>query len=477
MATFNTKTDNSNIIVELHASEERQALVNAVLTNFVNEPKFYGDNTDQLIDCATELAKRDPLFVAKLAVYARTVFNMRTVSAMLACVLAHTDKGTGLSRKACRNVCLRGDDVTSLVAAYEKLYGKPFPNSLIRGCKDALENMPEYALAKYQMCGHDVEMRDVIKLCHPDASKVSRKLLFRRIIESKQPRPRTWETDIVSKGNNTKMWTDLIMSGQLPYMAMLRNLRNIVDANVAPNIYVPLIADPAHVKNSRQLPFRFYSAYKALPRYAPKAVFEALENALETSIFNMPGLEGNTLIAVDSSASMGMTLSARGKTTCEEVAALLAMTVAKRCARAMMVTFDSETRVVKAPKDPSTLKFVKNFRCAGGCTNLESVFNFLLDNAIDVDRIIVLSDNEANVATTSRWRGDPTRALDEYRRRHPDHDIWVHSWDLMGYGRQAFVGDKVNYLSGWSEKGIALIPLAERGAASLIDDIVATKLA
>ena len=66
------------------------------------------------------------------------------------------------------------------------------------------------------------------------------------------------------------------------------------------------IENPQMVKRSKQLPFRFLSAYKELENIGGSRVFDALENAVEASIENMPKLEGTTVIAVDTSGSISV---------------------------------------------------------------------------------------------------------------------------------------------------------------------------
>ena len=45
--------------------------------------------------------------------------------------------------------------------------------------------------------------------------------------------PKTWETTLSAKGNKKEVWEDLIMSNSVPYMAMMRNLRNILKAGLS----------------------------------------------------------------------------------------------------------------------------------------------------------------------------------------------------------------------------------------------------
>ena len=46
------------------------------------------------------------------------------------------------------------------------------------------------------------------------------------------PVPKTWETELSEKRNTREVWEDLVESKSLPFMAMLRNLRNLSMAGV-----------------------------------------------------------------------------------------------------------------------------------------------------------------------------------------------------------------------------------------------------
>lgn len=80
----------------------------------------------------------------------------------------------------------------------------------------------------------------------------------------KVPTPVTWETQLSANGNNAASWEGLINSKKLPYMAMLRNLRNMIITGVSDATHSAVqqkIQDPGAVANSRQFPFRFLSAF------------------------------------------------------------------------------------------------------------------------------------------------------------------------------------------------------------------------
>jgi TROVE domain len=102
-----------------------------------------------------------------------------------------------------------------------------------------------------------------------------------------------------------------LMIPQMGYMALIRNLRNFDKAGIPESVANKIaqrIADPAQVARSRQLPFRFYSAYINAPslRWG-----YALEQALQACLPNVPELPGRTLILIDTSGSMESFLSER----------------------------------------------------------------------------------------------------------------------------------------------------------------------
>ena len=63
------------------------------------------------------------------------------------------------------------------------------------------------------------------------------------------------------------MWERLLDERKLPFMAMLRNLRNLLQTGVSAAHHATVVsklADEATVAASRQFPFSFFSAYEAV---------------------------------------------------------------------------------------------------------------------------------------------------------------------------------------------------------------------
>ena len=93
MASLNNRATMKTVNKAGHAAyrlDDRTKLVTMALTTMLGEPKSYGDNTDEMLELAESLCERgDGEFVAKLAVWARTKGNLRSVSHVLMAVVGH----------------------------------------------------------------------------------------------------------------------------------------------------------------------------------------------------------------------------------------------------------------------------------------------------------------------------------------------------------------------------------------------------
>lgn len=442
----------------------KSKLVTQVLTSFFNENKFYGDNSAEMQETIKSVIATDPKFVANLAVFARREFNMRSVSHILIAYLSHEVNGKPYARKAINAVCVRGDDATEIMACYLELFGKPIPNALKKGIADAMQRFDEYTLAKYKGNGKSVKMRDLLCLCRPTPKNEAQSDMWKRLLNNELEIPYTWETELSKNGNNAKTWENLIASEKVGYMALLRNLRNILNANPKNvNKVLDTIQNPEMVKRSKQLPFRYLSAYKELENIGGSRVFDALENAVEASVENMPKLEGTTVIAVDTSGSMSSAISAKSTVKCYEIAMMLGLIANKICENSIFYTFDTAIKKHPVSRRNGVLYTTIHSASCGGGTRMHLPFVAMIQEKINADRVIVISDNECNGGYWSK----PVQSLADEYRKLTGNDIWVHAIDLQGYGTQQFHGKKTNVIAGWSEKVFSFIKLAEQGEGNL----------
>ncbi|XP_053324499.1 telomerase protein component 1 [Spea bombifrons] len=83
----------------------------------------------------------------------------------------------------------------------------------------------------------------------------------------KLKQPETWERELSQKGNTGPVWEKLLDNKQVPFMALLRNLRNLIRAGVSERHHKEVtkrLSSQNSVIRSRLFPFRFLSAYKVI---------------------------------------------------------------------------------------------------------------------------------------------------------------------------------------------------------------------
>jgi len=483
MSKFNTtntvKTTNRSGY-PAYSMKDKEHLVTAVLTTMFGEPKYYGSTDNDIVRLATSCAKADPEFLCKLACYARSAGNMRSVSHVLTSVIAR--EAHEYTRAAIRNVVIRPDDITEIMACYVSMYGKPFPNAMKREIASVIQKFDEFQIAKYNGGNKAIKFRDVLRITHPTPKDEATETLFGKILSDTLETPYTWEVELSTRGNTKEVWDELIASGKVGYMALLRNLRNIVQSGADIEPVLKKLSDPEQVKKSRQLPFRFYSAYRTLvgENLMTSDIHRALENAICASIDNMEQIPGRTLIAVDVSGSMGMPVSSKSDVRCCDIASLMGAMANRLCEDATVCYFDASWgfsegyRIARYGKFDSVLDVCLKNAFSGGGTDLSLPMKYAMEKdgaraLHPFDRVIYFSDNECNAS----WRGLQKAVqseADRYRAQY-NPNFWVHGVDLQGYGTQQFTGARFNLIAGWSESVLPFILLAEKGISTLVDTI------
>ncbi|MGZ3834965.1 MAG: TROVE domain-containing protein, partial [Mucilaginibacter sp.] len=158
-------------------------LYTAVVTWSLND-SFYEKNEDRMDRLRGLIAKCDPIFVGKLAVYARTKMYMRSVPLVLVTELAKLHSGDNLVARVTDGVIGRADEITELLACYELLNKRTGTKKLNRlskqlqkGLTSAFNRFDEYQFAKYNRDGA-IKLRDALFLVHPKAKDELQQVLF-----------------------------------------------------------------------------------------------------------------------------------------------------------------------------------------------------------------------------------------------------------------------------------------------------------
>lgn len=474
MSKFNQTNTNKTVNKSGHVAysmKDKELLVTQVLTTFFNESKFYGDNSKKLVETAERVANKEPSFVSNLAAYARKEFHLRSVAHVLTCIVANVVESKPFIRRTVDAVVERADDLTEILACYISMYGKPIPNGLKKALGANLKRFNEFQLSKYNGGQKSVKFKDILRLTHVKPDNKEQEELFKKVLEDNLETATRWETELSTKGNTTETWEGLIDNNQLGYMALIRNLRNILQANLSKermNKVCEILSDSNKVAKSKLLPFRFYSAYKEVAKLTQcsSKIIDALGEAIEHSVSNIEGFKGKTLIAIDASGSMDVKVSSNSDTDCYEIASLLGVIAAHLAEENIVVLFRDvggwferkpKIEKVNISRYGNMLEQVKGLPDIGGGTPMEAPFVWAIENKINVDRIIVLSDNEVNSKTSTIQS-----YFDKYKRE-VNENTYLHAIDLQGYGTQQFMGKNVNIIAGWSEKVLEFISLVEEG--------------
>ncbi|MBW6409057.1 TROVE domain-containing protein [Clostridium weizhouense] len=452
-----TKNNEGHVAFKMELKEK---LITEVLTSFFNEGKYYGDNSLEIVNDLRKVIKIDPKFVANLAIYARKEVHLRSISHVIVSELANDVQGKKYVRRVLNGIVERVDDMSEVLIYYLNVYGKPIPNSLKKGISDCFLRFDEFSLAKYNGA-KEIKLKDIVNLVHPKPATDKQSHMFKRLFEDNLETPFTWETMLSSEGNNKHTWEKLIDSNKLGYMAILRNLRNIIKAgpeNI--NKVYEVLENDNRVKKSKQLPFRYYSAFNVLSNegLGTSKIYDVLENAIRHSTKNIERLSGKTFISTDVSGSMSSRVSAKSDMTCAEIGTVLMAIANNICDEAITSTFDTKFKITPLATQNGIIANAKSIRPTWGGTDLSLPIRYLLENKIYVDRIILLSDNEIN----SGYERVCQAYVNEYKKK-VNPNVWVHAIDILGYGTQQFKGNKVNVIAGWNEKILEFIPKVEAG--------------
>lgn len=462
MSRFNTKvslrTNAVNIAGgEAFALSPELELVHAVIATFLKDEFYEGAN--QRIDRIKKLVNMvDPIFVAKLALFARQKMHLRSVSHLLVGELAKIHRGDDLIKRAIVAVSERADDMSEIAA----VMGLPMPKQGKRGIRNALLKFDRYALAKYKGDGKQFSIRNLIRLTRPKVqyATAEQAQAWSDLIMQKSMTADTWESSIsgAEASEKTGEWERLLKENKLGYMALLRNLNNLIKNNVSGEVIdlaVKKLTDKEEVDKSKLLPFRFLSAYSAVS--GNRKLVDAVSEAMDLAVSNVPVLTGKTLIAVDTSGSM----SGDPITKAAPLAAALA-----KSNDADLIQYNTEVTEMrinsKTPVIDIAEKIKRDARGGGTATNV--VFEWAQKNGKKYDRIIILSDNES-------WSGS---AFNAYKKYRTVADPFVHAIDVQGYGTVDLKGHKVFHSAGWSDKVLDMIAMNEKGVGLIaqIEELV-----
>jgi hypothetical protein len=260
---------------------------------------------------------------------------------------------------------------------------------------------------------------------------------------------------------------------------MLRNLRNILEADVSGehiNKVCDLLSDENAVKNSKQFPFRFLSAYRMLGQRPSRGyydnndsnlsspylgnVLDALETAMVHSSQNIKGFDNDrVLIATDVSASMMSPVSSKSVITMYDIGSVLSMMMYRACKVSTCGIFGNKWMTMNFPKE-SILRNANDIwkieGKVGYSTNGYKVLQWANNNNYHYDKIMMFTDCEL-------YGGSIQNEWKIFKERNPKAKIYL--FNLNGYGTSPLniQSNDVYLISGWSDRIFDILNSLDKG--------------
>lgn len=366
-------------------------------------------------------------FAGKCAMFARNALGQRSAAQLVAAML----NGQSFERKRdfYKAFCHRADDMSEIFAAVDMLGGKR-SHAMIRGFADYMSGLSEYNLMKYQMKGKRYNMYDLINIIHPKSNVVD------DYMNCKLEAADTWEVNI-STGKDS--WKNMVEGNRLGYLALIRNLNNILSEDVddewIKRNLVDQLINEVSIKKSLVFPYQIYTAYRNL-KVQNFAVITALDTAFRIACGNMPKLEGNSVIMLDVSGSMEDRYGNKSNLTIKEVGACYAaaLYINGNCD---FVKFGDDAKSLTFKKACGPFQVIRemceNDNCGYG-TDIAPAFRLIRDKKYD--RIFIISDMQVMEKRFSWW-GNSNDDMEKYNDYCAAHGRTIlYSFDLGNYANQ-----------------------------------------
>lgn len=410
----------------------KQALAQYAATGCFNNT-FYTDGSEQLEKVIALAGNLDAGFVAKTAVFAREAGYMKDMPALLVAILSVKDKQ--LFEKVFPRVIDNGKMLRNFVqimrsgAVGRKSLGS-LPKRLVR---EWFENRSAEQIFK-QSVGASPSFPDILKMVHPKPVDAEREALYgyfigRDIDADKLPgvvknferfksgdsaeSPDVPFQMLTSLPLGKKDWARIARNAgwQMTRMNLNTFQRHGVFADAGMvEIIANRLRDPEAIRKARVFPYQLLVAYSAAVanQGVPRAITEALQDAMEIATANVPKIKGTVWIFPDISGSMQSPVTGyrKGSTSavrCIDVAALVAAAVLRRNPLAEVIPFSDH--VVKAdlnPRDSVMTNANKLASLPSGGTNCSAPLYELNRRKAKGDLIIYVSDNESWVDSNAR---------------------------------------------------------------------------
>ncbi|WP_075084254.1 TROVE domain-containing protein [Mariniblastus fucicola] len=460
---------------------------------------FYATAETQLDQILHLSETVDPEFLAQVAVYSRKSAFMKDMPALLLAVLSTKD---GQRFEAIFDWVIDSPKMlrTFVQIMRSGVVGRKslgsLPKRMIRNWIDARSDQQLF----FGSVGQSPSLADVIKMVHPkprddrraamlgyligrevDSSKLPEVVhsfeKFKRTTDSKQRIvPDVPFQMLTSVDLQERDWKQIARNGswQMTRMNLNTFLRHGVFKDGAlVNMVANRLRDRSLIQKARVFPYQLMAAFMNVNDELPSQVRDALQDAMEIAIENVPKISGQVFVFPDVSGSMGSSVSgyrkgATSKVRCVDVAALVAAAMLRVNDRTVVMPFENSVANCKLnPRDSVMTNAKRLSGIWGGGTNCSAPLKELNRKKAKSDLVIYVSDNESWIdsrrggrqatATMTQWEA--------FKARNPQAKMIC--IDIQPYGTsQTIERDDIIHVAGFSDQVFRLISSVASGEAS-----------
>ncbi len=431
-----------------YARPARQALAQYAATGCFGTT-FYASEGEQLDRVLSLCAELDDEFIARTAIYARQRAHMKDMPALLLAVLA-SRPSDALDRVFDR-VCDNGKLLRSFVQVLRS--GTTGRRSLgsrpKRLVQHWLASRDDAALLRASV-GNSPSLADVIKMVHPTPADASRRALYGYLVgrpydldalpalvkdyEAFKAGRTTEVPDVpfqllTALALDTRAWSQIARNAgwQMTRMNLATFARHGVFENPAlVRLVAARLRDRAQIRKAKAFPYQLMIAHAHAGDDVPAEIRQALHDAMEVAVSNVPRIDGPVHVLTDVSGSMHSPITGhrRGSTTavrCIDVAALVAAAILRANRHATVLPFHDCVQPCRLePRDSVLTNANVLASLPSGGTNCSAPLRELNHRKASGNLVIFVSDNESWVDDSHSYRATAVlEQWDQYRRRNP----------------------------------------------------------
>ena len=432
-----------------YALSPKHQLAQYAATGCLNRT-FYATADEQLATVIALCADLDAEFIAKTAVFCRERGHMKDMPALLCAVLSVKD------HELLAQVFPRVIDNAKMLRNFVQIMRSGVvgrkslgtaPKRLVREFLDARDAA---TLFKSNV-GQDPSLVDIVKMVHPKPKDAAREALYGYFIG------RNYAADALpdvvrnfeayKKGDSrdvpdvpfqmltalelgTPEW--IAIARRAPWQMTRMNLNTFARHGVfaepgMSELIAARLRDAKAIAKARVFPYQLMVAFTMAQanKDIPREVCDALQDAMEIALANVPAIEGRVYVCPDVSGSMSSAVTGyrKGATTavrCIDVAALFAAAVVRKNPQAEVLPFECDVvNITLNSRDSVMTNAARLASIGGGGTNCSAPLALLNRSKAKGDLVIFISDYESWVDAGAGRGTAMMREFNAFKERNP----------------------------------------------------------